>query len=413
MLDRPGHHGQVRPHHEEPHIVLDPDEVNRDVVEFGAQPTRAPDWRRWVLPAVAVLAVVAAGIGYSRIGNGRPDAARSSPPVATTTRAAANPEASTVTASPATKPTITVLDQPLLGVTAGWELFGRSSGNLVRIGLAAGRISTMPIPSLASNGPMAFLAMPQGALIRPLDNVQGYLVPDDQSAQPLQGLLTNSGPALPGPRPNTVWRPLDDAATTTMGLVDMLGVPTGDKIAVPGDSDSTVFADGSGYLLQQGPGGVYWLRPSGVQRIATGQLIAVGATRWLVQDCDEHAVCSIVVITKSTGGRRVLNSTVRPDVWPPGLISPDGGLAAVIDMSGSTPLVTMVNLATGDVRSTSIHVLEGYSEGQLVWSPDSQWLFVVSSDNTIHAIRAATGDDVALGVPLPPIVQLAIRPAAS
>jgi hypothetical protein len=47
----------------------------------------------------------------------------------------------------------------------------------------------------------------------------------------------------------------------------------------------------------------------------------------------------------------------------------------------------------------------------MVWSPDSRWLFVAGGGGRLFPIEAATGDVHDLGVQVPPLSQVAIRPA--
>src|SRR5258708_16250107 len=64
---------------------------------------------------------------------------------------------------------------PLLGVRAGWELFGLGPGEAVRIQLARARITRTPFPGLQSSGPVTPPAAPHQVIVRPLDYVPGYL----------------------------------------------------------------------------------------------------------------------------------------------------------------------------------------------------------------------------------------------
>ena len=48
----------------------------------------------------------------------------------------------------------------LLGVTAGWQVFGYGPNQVIRIQLARGRITRTTVPPLQSNGPVFFLACP-------------------------------------------------------------------------------------------------------------------------------------------------------------------------------------------------------------------------------------------------------------
>jgi len=48
----------------------------------------------------------------------------------------------------------------------------------------------------------------------------------------------------------------------------------------------------------------------------------------------------------------------------------------------------------------------------MVWSPDSRWLFVVGGGGRLYAIDSSTARVTDLGIPLPPVDQLAVRNAA-
>src|SRR5258707_3165037 len=97
------------------------------------------------------------------------------------------------------------LGHPLLGVGAGWELFGRGSGVVVRIQFARGRITRTALPALQSNGPVSFVTDAEGALVRPIDFVTGYLIPDGQPARVAPGAFGAGRPAFPGPDPRHLW----------------------------------------------------------------------------------------------------------------------------------------------------------------------------------------------------------------
>ena len=84
--------------------------------------------------------------------------------------------------------TVTEAGHRLLGETVGWDLFGFSPGHvmgvssgwLVRVQFARGRVTRTTVPALLSDGPASLIAGPDQVIIRPLDNVPGYLVPDGQ-----------------------------------------------------------------------------------------------------------------------------------------------------------------------------------------------------------------------------------------
>ncbi len=47
----------------------------------------------------------------------------------------------------------------------------------------------------------------------------------------------------------------------------------------------------------------------------------------------------------------------------------------------------------------------------MAWSPDGRWLFVAGADGRLCPIDATTGQVHDLGVTLPPVTQVAVRPA--
>jgi hypothetical protein len=399
----------VQPH-DETNIRLDRDR-HSDVLDFGAPPRQPGRWRRWPLPVVLALAVVVAGVIAFRSRGDEPSAAPS-------------PSAGTLSATPSTsvsaqassdgRPVTSGIGHPLLGVSAGWELFLRSDTEVIRIEMAAGRITHTPIPALTSSGSVWFLAVPDGALVRPLDNVAGYLVKDGSTAAPLTGALAASGPALPGPQPGTLW--VFAAANSGPGrlqLVNSLGADMGQTLSLPTSMENGPYSDGSGNILFSGVGGVYALGPNGAQRISTGKLVAAGPTRWLTEECDDRAQCALVAINKSSGARHALPVADMPNFFFPGIVSPDGRYAVVVEHPSDTQksVATIIDLTRGERLSRSLSINPRYEEGgELAWSPDSRWLLAIGDDSAVHAIDVAANTMVDLGINLPPVYQLAVRP---
>lgn len=314
-------------------------------------------------------------------------------------------------------PAVTVVDagHRLLGVTAGWQLLAYGRGGVIRIKLAAGRITRTAVPPMQSTGSSSFVVGPSQAIIRPLDFVPGYLVPDGHPARPLRGALGRGTPAvIPGPQPGQVWVQAG-YESTLMSLAWLDGRMTGVSMRLPPGSGPWLAAsDGRGYALAFYVGGgaeagdVYDVRPSGFRRIA-GSISAVGPTRWLTVDCDRHR-CSNVVIDPASGERRRLPGQPAQPAGAPGVIAPDGSAAAVIGVSGRQVKLHLINLATGTSLLIPVPLDQGSTNGQtLAWSPDSRWLFVVTGHGRLAAVSARTHRVEGLGVALPPVSQIAIR----
>jgi len=201
--------------------------------------------RRWVT-AVVVLGLLGGGLAFAATrgsGSDHPTAAPTPTPT----------NAWTAIAGPTPTPHTVVTDagHSLLGIKAGWELFGRGDNVVVRIQLARGVITRTPVPTLTSSGPVSFLVGPDRAIIRPLDRVSGYVVADGKQARQLTGALDSYGPALPGSNPSQVWA-ADDRDPNAMTLVDMAGRPAGQSIPLPAEADGVVVADGAGYVMFSG-----------------------------------------------------------------------------------------------------------------------------------------------------------------
>lgn len=393
--------------------LLGADPTSRDADDVLPEPThRWPRWLPFLLAAVVIGLIVHV--------NRKPSASPPTHPPATTQPSVSAPGTRpTASSPPASAPPITAtqLGAPLLGVSAGWELFGRGDGVVVRIQLARGRITRTTVPALQSSGPVSFLVGPNLAIVRPIDYVPGYVVPDGKPAQQISASLSQgqSGPVFPGPDPNHIWVPnLGGVTAMTLSNLDSADY-AGTTISIPtGSSPLEAIPDGTGYLLFPSIGGVYDARPDRLRRITTGALLAVGPTGWLTVECDARAHCVTVLINRATNARRLVGPAVTGSGSQHGVISPDGTKAALVVQSPS-PAIEIIDLATGAAHAPSLRIdLSTFAEESLVWSPDSRWLFTTRTQNGhLYAVNAHTDQITDLtditGHALPNLSQIAIR----
>lgn len=389
------------------------------MIVLGGSPGDRPPWRgrlRWRGPLrwlALLVALVAAAVLAHAGRQATPDARRSSPPPSSAP--AATPSAPTAEPSPSPAPDVTVtkVGRPLLGVTAGWELFGWGPEGVVRMQLASGRITRTKLPLISSGGPTSFLVGRDWAMLRPLDVVPGYLVRDGQRARPLGGALALFGPALPGPDPQHVWVSTESGQIGRLMLVDADGKRAGASIAVPVTLNGYAQTDGAGYVLLQGVGGAYDARPDGLRRVTTGMVLAAGPTHWLTYECDERYRCETVVIDRGTGARHSIDMAVAQAYGVTGVISPTGTAAALIKIDPTSEAMPesfhLIQLASGKERRLAIPKDSDMQDGTMAWSPDGRWLFVLAG-GTLYSVDAATGNVGDLGVRLPQLTQLAVRP---
>jgi hypothetical protein len=378
-----------------------------DEVRFGS--SRPPGRGRpgWLLIAagaavIAVIAVVSVAISGHK----------HKPHVASVARPTVRP------APPVVLPTasVTQAGHRLLGVTAGWELLGYGPGQVVRIEFARGRIERTTVPALLSSGPLSFVVGPGQVIIRPLDFVPGYLVPDGHPARVLSGVLSHGGTLIPGPRPGTAWYQSGYQAGS-LSLVRTDGTRAGTSLRLP-HGGAQVIPDGRGYALALGihSGELYDTGPRGVRRI-TGTLTAVGPASWLIVQCRPDRRCSDVVVNSATGARHSLPGRIPspaaapPVIGAPGVIAPDGSAAALLRAGpGGRLTLQLLNLRNGRDHRISVTLYQGSAGIQtLAWSPDSRWLFAVAANGTLAAVNARTRHIENIGVNVPSVSQIAIR----
>jgi hypothetical protein len=358
-----------------------------DEIRFGSR-RPAVRWRsgRLLIAAEAVLAAVVAVVALVVIGHGKK--------------------------TPQPRPAMVIREagHRLLGVTASWELFGYGPAGLVRVQLARGRVTRTVVPALDSTGPVSFVVGPNQAVVRPLDNVAGYLVPDGHRARRLSGALSHGGTVIPGPRPGTVWLQAG-YQVTSLSLVRLDGSQTGVSLRLPPGGPSLPVPDGQGFALAFGAssGDLHDVRPGGFHRIA-GSLAAVGPTRWLTVDCRRHHRCSYVVLNPAGGARRMLPGRAERPGGSLGVIAPDGAAAAVLRSVGGQLTLRLINLASGADQRVAVPMYQESSGPQaLAWSPDSRWLFIVTARGYLAAVNARTERVEGLGVSLPPVSQITVR----
>lgn len=406
---------------------------------YGGDPGPAPSWpppdhagnsagratRWWPLLLIGLIAVVVVAVVlHPRAPLATPTPV---PPPTASTRSVVSRTTPT-TPSPRTSmpplladpaqvsPRTTDLGRPILGITGGWELFGRGPDGVVRIELAKGRLTSTAVPGLGSSGPVSFLVGPDRAVIRPLDFVPGFAVDDGRNATVLTGALSHGGPLIPGPDAGHVWADTAaDGSPDVMTLVDWQGRSTATHFGVPaGWSAVGATSDGAGNVLLTAPnGGTYQVRPDGRRLVTAGTLLASGPTGYLVSECDAAGTCRTSVLDRNTGTRKVLAASITGGLGGAGVISPDGKTAAVIDVAhvGSSALrLSLVDLSSGVEHPLSADIGTPIRQSSMVWAPDSRRLFVATDAGKLAVVDRTTGPAGDLGLSLPFIQQLAIRP---
>ena len=386
-------------------MALGRDEADReqsgpgDVLEFG-RPARLRF--RWLGPLALTCAVVVAVVAVVVRSGGqhRP--------------------------SPLPPPAVTDVGHPILGIRAGYELFGLDRSGVVAVQFARGQIVRTRLPPLQGDGIVSFVVARGEVLVRPLDSVPGYVVPDGRPARPLTGALARGGTLLPGPTATQQW--LAGGNLVLVGPDGKTGPAHLGHLTASVAPAQQVISDGRGGVVFITASGTVYDAGPGVLRPVQELLLALGSRNWLGVTCSEVA-CRYVVISAATGVSSSLPGAAIPlGSWPPeslpggpwpwqalpGLAAPDGSAAALI-VSGQTPdqsSLELINLSSGVTTQVRVAVRQGSSSDSLAWSPDSRWLFVITAGGRLAAVSPATGRVTELGLGLTALSQVAIRPAA-
>ena len=363
-----------------------------DVAEFGRQHARLgrPWLTRLVLAAVVLTAAAAALSAHS--GSHRHGA----------------PKAVTVN----------LISGPVLGVRAGWDLFLRGPRDVVDVQFARGRVITTAVPALVAMDPaVSFVVGPHEAIIHSIDNTPGYEIPDGASPRMLSGRLAGYGPLVPGPRTGQVWTLAGPTNDPDMELVSLAGRPVGPVIWLQrsGAVPQSAVADGRGYLMLMAAGGnTFDAGPTWYRRVRT-LITAIGPTRWLGTTCPRSGLCREVVINPHSGAARPLPGRAAAvdssSLRPLGVVAPDGSSAAVLEPLHGHLTLLLLDLSTGTSSVLAVQPNQSGAQETLAWSPDSTWLFVAAAGGRLVAVNARTGQATGLGIKLPYVSQVVVRPA--
>lgn len=293
------------------------------------------------------------------------------------------------------EPAQTRLGHPLLDTAAGWQIIGYSARGIVRIDPAEGTIISTPVPAIPTDVPVVITTAAHYAVVRPFDDETGYLVADGRAAAPLAGVFRSARTILPSADPRYVWAMTDtedvSGQTVRVRQVGIDGRSTGEELAIPTGGGYDITADGTGRVIINGLGGSYLAAPGRLAKLTSGQLVAVGPTRLLANECDDTATCRAVVIDRRDGaGRRVYDAPLPVSGGEMGVISPDGRWAmTTVARDDGVSDVVLTDLDLGDQRTLDVRV-NGLGLQDHAWSPDSRWL-LLTDQTRLYAVDPSTG----------------------
>ncbi len=357
---------------------------------------------------VALLVVSAVAIAGRSIDHSADGGGRSSAPLS---HASAEQSRRPSLEAPLARP------GPTLPGAGNWVLYGRGDAEVVRLDLGSGPMTRTPVPQLATDGPVSFLATRTGVLVRPVQAEPGYQVPDGQPAGPLPAALGEGGLILPGPEPDQVWITSTSRYSTNdeMLLASLRAGWVRVQSGLPPDRSWPVRPDGAGSYFFDSTGGSYLRVPGGYRRITTGTVLAATAQSWLTAECDHRLRCHHLLLDRRSGARREVRLVPSfAAVVTLVSVSPDSRYAAVAYRLGTqAPALHVINLRNGVDHEVAAQLGPGLSESSVVWSPNGNYLAAVGNRGEMVVVRSATAENVELNADLPPVVQLATKPRRS
>lgn len=383
--------------------------------------TRRGEEIKWWLIGVLVLAVLVSGGGLLiRQLLDVPDApAPALPPPPLATPPTATPSAPARSSTNPTDPQVVRPAGRLLLPGAGPdEVFVQSATAVYRIELATGQIIRTPTPLLEQHS--SFVAGPGWVVFKTIDNDPGVVVKNGRRAAPLPPGLQPNGRLYPAPD-GDLWlvpeNPTRGARVVTRVDIDGRRVKgqtfrVSDEIGLP-------TADAARSLFTTNSGGMYQLTPSGVRKLTTGDLLALGRHHVLVWDCDGKARCQPYSLDRTHNRRTVIPSAHKtilelyqdlPDRaqdFGGGDLSPDGTHAALRypgTQLDSWPLA-VVDLSTGQSHTLPGNVTETNPNTQFTWTANSRY-FLALTDHQMRAYDTTTGTIRTIAVTTDPLLHL-------
>ena len=193
------------------------------------------------------------------------------------------------------------------------------SGNIIDIDVDARTADVWSTSeAIAVDTPSAFQLADQVAVVtgeNPEGEPSGYVSsPGEQ--RPLPPGLFGPGPILAGPLPGTVWTSsIDSSPKSAVGVEQVLVDLDVGAFATPAQSISVpggvlLGSDGLGGLVVSLGGDVYVATAgdtaSELQRLTSGELLAIGVDTAYVRECDDNSTCAVIRIDRVVGTRTPL-----------------------------------------------------------------------------------------------------------
>jgi hypothetical protein len=356
-----------------------------------------------LVAAVAVLAVLAAGVAFGGDGDGEPATGAPAEEQDEETTTSRRRTTTTRPRGPTTTTTVAPLGPLFAGQgLRGWLLSGNPEGwTLVEI--ATGAVSE---PVLPFDDPYSTKAVTGGVV-----TIQGghaeyhdLRIPED-AREPVS--LGPADQVLAAARPDQVWllAGLYDGPTGAGSHARLVDLTGRDLRAFPIPEADYSAATSDGLLFERG-GRVFVVDETGPDALAVGQLVGAVGSSVLTMTCDERAACGVDLLDRS--GERVRRLDIEGGRLEEGVqVSADerGRFAVIAYGAGEDGSDLTVALFDTDGTSiASVASMGGYINGPISWLPGDAGL-VTSLDGRIAWIHGSADGWIVDEVELPRSIQ--------
>jgi len=367
--------------------------------------------RRWLAPTlvIGVIGVLIVGTVASGSAGGKaqpaPTTAATAPATTTSTTTAR-----TTLAIPATIVASTVAPArvqrftPFAGVSADTVLVGLAdSGLAFSARLAAGEVMSRTFELIESSGEenavLPGFSLGERAVFN--SGADTLVVPARLDAR-VERLPTDCGAV--GPAGEYMWVAECDGrdGPPTVAFLAGDGTTAGPPLSLPADT-YPFSTDGRGSVIVGSAWGFYVVGRDGQlpSLLTRNELLAVSGRSFVERACDEHLVCRVQVVDRTSGGTRALPLGSGRVELMPGALSPGGRWLVVanpnarsIDEAGM-----LIELSTGATRVFPTRFPSKWYEGiesALTWTGDDSYVFWMEP-GAVRALDVATGATVQIG----------------
>ena len=277
-----------------------------------------------------------------------------------------------------------------------------STGDYFEIDFASGTVRRRIIRPMF--GGVEVRAGPGWVLLMPQDGDSTAWLLED-GAEPVQVEIGPNWEVYWSPGSPVLWRAVieHEASGMTLEAVRPDGMPTGERIVLPGPFAYPQIGDPLGGVVVDMPGGLYRYTVDGAELLTAGLLFGLSRELLVAYECNSEGACGLRRVDRATGASDTIDVADPADIvpaWSQWPVSPDGSqvLVHVVSIESGGGYGVVERLATLDLDDGSVTLLTRPYSQSVAWSPDGRFVFytrgqLMALDRTTGATFAVFDED--------------------